>query len=169
MHVRSVRRPVRRRPLTRPPAGSKWAPLRSTRSRAPTSTAVPVVFDGLVFEGVSGGSAELGDEADRYDFQGSFALLDATSGALVKKTWTIHSPDTHDDFAGAGIWSTPAVDADTKYAYVGTANPFKPQAEHPNANSVVKIDLDPPGRRSARSSALQGQGRRVPRQRGLPC
>jgi len=91
---------------------------------------------------VSGGSAELGDEADRYDFQGSFVLLDAASGALVKKTWTIHSPDIHDNFAGAGIWSTPAVDAAAKYAYVGTANPFKPQAEHANANSVVKIDLD---------------------------
>jgi len=102
----------------------------------------PVAFDGLVFEGVSGGSAELGDQTDRYDFQGSFVLLDASTGALVKKTWTIHSPDTHDGFAGAGIWSTPAVDAATKYAYVGTANPFQPKDESPNADSVVKIDLD---------------------------
>jgi polyvinyl alcohol dehydrogenase (cytochrome) len=102
----------------------------------------PVIFDGLLFEGVSGGSAELGDEADRYDFQGSFVLLDAASGSLLKKTWTIHSPATHDDFAGAGIWSTPAVDPETKYAYVGTANPFKPQAEHVHADAVVKIDLD---------------------------
>jgi polyvinyl alcohol dehydrogenase (cytochrome) len=102
----------------------------------------PVVFGGLVFEGVSGGAAELGPQADRIDFQGSFVLLDAPSGALVKKTWTIHSPDTHDNFAGATIWSTPAVDPDTKYAYVGTGNPFKPQAEAEHADSVVKIDLD---------------------------
>ncbi|MCU1448716.1 MAG: Pyrrolo-quinoline quinone repeat-containing protein [Acidimicrobiales bacterium] len=102
----------------------------------------PVVFDGLVFEGVSGGAAELGDQTDRYDFQGSFVLLDAPSGALVKKTWTIHSPDVHDNFAGAGIWSTPAVDSTTKYAYVGTGNPFKPQDEAPHADSIVKIDLD---------------------------
>ena len=102
----------------------------------------PVVFNGLVFEGVSGGSAELGDKTDRYDFQGSFVLLDAATGGLVKKTWTIHSPDTHDGFAGAGIWSAPAVDSATKYAYVGTANPFQPQQEAPNADSVVKIDLD---------------------------
>jgi polyvinyl alcohol dehydrogenase (cytochrome) len=102
----------------------------------------PVAFNGLVFEGVSGGAAELGDKSDRYDFQGSFVLLDAASGALVKKTWTIHAPDTHDGFAGAGIWSTPAVDASTGYAYVGTANPFQPQKEAPNADSVVKIDLD---------------------------
>ena len=102
----------------------------------------PVVFDGLVFEGVSGGAAELGPNADRLAFQGSFVLLDAPSGALVKKTWTIHSPDIHDNFAGATIWSTPAVDPDTRYAYVGTANPFKPQAEAEVADSVVKIDLD---------------------------
>jgi outer membrane protein assembly factor BamB/plastocyanin len=102
----------------------------------------PVAFNGLVFEGVSGGAAELGDETDRYDFQGSFVLLDASSGALVKKTWTIHSPATHDNFAGAGIWSTPAVDATTGYAYVGTANPFMPQAEADVADAVVKIDLD---------------------------
>jgi len=102
----------------------------------------PVVFNGLVFEGVSGGSAELGDQTDRYDFQGSFVLLYALTGALVKKTYTIHSPDTHDGFAGAGIWSTPAVDTDTGYAYVGTANPFQPKQEAPNADSVIKIDLD---------------------------
>ena len=35
-----------------------------------------------------------------------------------------------DEFAGAGIWSTPAVDAEEKVAFAGTANPFKPQAEH---------------------------------------
>jgi polyvinyl alcohol dehydrogenase (cytochrome) len=102
----------------------------------------PIAVGGLVFEGVSGGAAELVDKTDRYDFQGSFVLLDATTGSLVKKTWTIHSPATHDGFAGAGIWSTPAVDPATKYAYVGTANPFQPQDEAPNADSVVKIDLD---------------------------
>jgi plastocyanin len=103
----------------------------------------PVVFRGLLFMGVSGGSAELGDEADRYAFQGGYVLLDATTGALVKKVYTIHPPhDPEDNFAGAGIWSTAAVDSDTGYAYVGTANPFKPQAEHEHANAVLKIDLD---------------------------
>ena len=103
----------------------------------------PMVFDGVVFEGVSGGSAELGDEADRYAFQGSFVLLDASTGAVLKKTWTIHPPMQPDDeFAGAGVWSTPAIDAASKVAYVGTANPFKPQAQHQNADAVIKVDLD---------------------------
>jgi len=103
----------------------------------------PTVFDGVVFEGVSGGSAELGDESDRYAFQGSFVLIDSATGAVIKKVWTIHPPhQPEDNYAGAGIWSTPAVDPTTKMLYVGTANPFKPQAEHANTNAVIKVDMD---------------------------
>jgi len=103
----------------------------------------PTVFDGVVFEGVSGGAAELGDESDRYAFQGSFVLLDSATGDVIKKTWTIHAPhQPEDNYAGAGIWSTPAVDSATKMLYVGTANPFKPQAEHPYSDAIVKIDMD---------------------------
>jgi polyvinyl alcohol dehydrogenase (cytochrome) len=104
--------------------------------------AAPVIFDNLVITGVSGGAAETSDETDRYAFQGSIVLLDLATGDLVQKIWTIHSPDIVDDYAGAGVWSTPAVDTATKYAYVGTGNPFKPQAQHPHANAVVKFDLD---------------------------
>jgi polyvinyl alcohol dehydrogenase (cytochrome) len=111
----------------------------------------PVLYDGVILLGVSGGAAELGDEADRYAFQGSMVFIDAASGDLIRKTWTIHPPNSpNDEFAGAGIWSTPAVDAEERVAYVGTANPFKPQAEHKYANAVVKYDLD-------RSSPTFGQ------------
>ncbi|MEX2558055.1 MAG: PQQ-binding-like beta-propeller repeat protein [Actinomycetota bacterium] len=103
----------------------------------------PVIFDGVVFEGVSGGSAELGDEADRYAFQGGFVLIDAVTGVVLKKTYTVHPPlQPDDEFAGAGVWSTPAIDPDAKVGFVGTANPFKPQGEHENANAVIKVDLD---------------------------
>ena len=46
----------------------------------------PVIFDGVLMLGVSGGSAELGDEADRYAFQGSMNFLDATTGEVLEKT-----------------------------------------------------------------------------------
>jgi polyvinyl alcohol dehydrogenase (cytochrome) len=111
----------------------------------------PVIFAGTLLIGVSGGSAELGDEADRYAFQGSFLFLDANKGKVLRKTWTIHPPkQPEDDFAGAGIWSTPAVDPKAKVAYVGTANPFQPDAEHPYANSVVKYDVNRKSRRFGR-------------------
>ena len=105
--------------------------------------ASPVVFDGMVLLGVSGGAAELGDEADRYAFQGSMNFLDAATGALIRKTWTIHPPkQPNDQFAGGGIWSTPGIDPQEKVAYAGTANPFQPQAEHANTDAVVKFDID---------------------------
>lgn len=104
----------------------------------------PVIFQRVVMIGVSGGAAELGDEADRYAFQGSMNFIDARNGHRLKKTWTIHSPgkNSKDDLAGAGIWSTPAIDRRAKVAYVGTGNPFRPQAEAKTADAVVKLDVD---------------------------
>jgi outer membrane protein assembly factor BamB len=103
----------------------------------------PVFFGGALMIGVSGAAAELGDETDRYAFQGSLNFLDVDTGAMLRKTWTVHAPgDPKDDFAGAGIWSTPAVDPAEKVAYVGAGNPFRPQAEHPHSNAVLKFDID---------------------------
>jgi polyvinyl alcohol dehydrogenase (cytochrome) len=103
----------------------------------------PIVFDGALMIGVSGGAAELGDPADRDAFQGSMNFLDANTGAVLKKTYTIHPPKQPDDqFAGAAIWSTPAIDTEDKVAFVGAGNPFKPQAEHAHTNSVLKFDVD---------------------------
>lgn len=107
------------------------------------SYASPVVYEGTVFAGVSGGAAELGGEEERYAFQGAYVLLDSATGAIKKKTWVIHDPSFDDGFAGATIWSTPAVDTETGFAYVGAGNPFQPHKEHAHANSVLKIDLRP--------------------------
>ncbi|HEX2234162.1 MAG TPA: hypothetical protein VHG69_12455, partial [Thermoleophilaceae bacterium] len=105
--------------------------------------ASPLVFEGTLMVGVSGGSAELGDEADRIAFQGSMNFLDAATGRVLRKTWTIHPPKQPDDlYAGATIWSTPALDRRAKVAYAGTGNPFKPQAEHQHANAVLKFNVN---------------------------
>ena len=112
----------------------------------------PVIVDGVLMEGVSGGSAELGDEADRYAFQGSLSFIETgrsprstmRPGTVLRKTWTIQPPSTKptNDYAGGAIWSTPAVDVATKSAYVGAGNPFRPQAEHKHTNAVLKYDID---------------------------
>jgi polyvinyl alcohol dehydrogenase (cytochrome) len=105
--------------------------------------ASPMVTDNVVMLGVSGGSPELGDEADRYAFQGSMNFIALESGKVLRKTWTIHPPHKPEDlYAGGGVWSTPAVDPAKKVAFVGTANPFKPQAEHRYTNAVVKYDVN---------------------------
>jgi polyvinyl alcohol dehydrogenase (cytochrome) len=109
--------------------------------------ATPRYYKDTIFQGVSGGSAELsGDEAERYRFQGNFSILEADTGRILKKTWVIRRPDKNpnkpkNDFAGATVWSTPAIDPKTGFAYVGASNPFRPQAEHKYANSLLKVDM----------------------------
>jgi polyvinyl alcohol dehydrogenase (cytochrome) len=121
-----------------------WASSSVDNQPGADSYGSPVVFQNRLLIGVSGGSAELGDEADRYAFQGSMNFLNASTGAIVKKTWTIHPPKQPDDlFAGGGIWSTPAIDTEDKTAFVGAGNPFKPQAEHPHTDAILRFDIDP--------------------------
>jgi outer membrane protein assembly factor BamB len=103
----------------------------------------PVFAGGALVIGVSGGSAELGDEADRYAFQGSMNFIGVDRGRRLRKTYTIHAPGRpKDNYAGAGIWSTPAIDRREKVAFVGSANPFKPQAEHAHSDAVLKFDVN---------------------------
>lgn len=113
----------------------------------PTGPAPRKIKRAVLMTGISGGSAELGDEADRFAFQGSMIFMNPRTGRVLVKRWTIQPPakegeEPKNDFAGAGVWSTPAVDRKAKVAYVGTANPFKPQVEHDYANAVVKYGID---------------------------
>ena len=109
----------------------------------------PVVFDGVMVVGVSGGAAELSEEETRNPFQGSFVLLETrddpangvVAGAVLRKTWTVHEPGVEDGRAGATVWSTPSVDAETGMAYFGAGNPFQPENEPETANAVLKVDL----------------------------
>ena len=127
----------------------EWASRPIDRQKGSETYASPVVVNGLVMVGVSGGIAELtADPSVRDEFQGSMTFLNARSGRIVAKTWTIHPPRRpDDDFAGAGIWGTPAIDRRRDVAYVGTANPYVPKAAHPHAGSVLKLDVDPRSRR----------------------
>lgn len=116
----------------------------TTVDEQPGSDAVasPVVYDGMVWVGVSGTAAE-GDSSERFDFRGVSVLLDASTGAVLAHTYSI--PDAAWDegrgAAGGAIWSTISVDASTGFGYVGTGNPFNYDDEHPNTNAVLKIDL----------------------------
>lgn len=109
----------------------------------------PVVFNGVMMAGVSGGIAELSSEAEHRDeFQGSLNFIDARTGKILKKTWTIHPPrKPDDDFAGAGVWGTPAVDRKREVAYVGTANPYVTSVQHPHSDAILKFDVDPKSKR----------------------
>lgn len=94
------------------------------------------VWNGVVFIGFFGKAGPWTEE------RGGFVLLDAATGATLKKTFTIPDEDFEQQYAGAGIWGTAAVDESTGYAYVGTSNPHNPQKIHERSTSLLKIDLD---------------------------
>lgn len=110
------------------------APLVEGAGYYTNATAV-VTDDGLLLAGFS--PAE-GDPTG----QGGVAIVDATTGELLKRVFSIPEADQAKGFAGAGIWTAPAVDADG-YAYAGTSNPYSKKIEHPNTNAILKIDVDP--------------------------
>ncbi|MEX2194274.1 MAG: PQQ-binding-like beta-propeller repeat protein [Thermoleophilaceae bacterium] len=94
----------------------------------------PVVFDGLVLAPFTGDQT---GPANR----GGYAIFNAETGEQLAKQYTIPDDDFEAGYKGGGIWTTPAVDAERKYAYAGTANPDAGSPEHPRTNSIVKIDL----------------------------
>jgi polyvinyl alcohol dehydrogenase (cytochrome) len=119
---------------------------RTTQTRQPGSDVYssPMVFDGMVIAGWSGGSAELGSNKERRFLQGGFVILDERTGALLKRTYTIHPPNPKqkDQFAGGGIWSTFAIDPHQQLGFVGTGNPFRPEAQYKYTDSIIKVDLN---------------------------
>lgn len=107
----------------------------------------PVVYDGMVWVGVSATAAEL-NEGDRGLFQGSSVLLEADDldgdgikGEIIRKTYTIPQGQREDGFAGGAQWGTIAIDPETRYGYEGVGNPFDYEHEHEHTNAVIKIDL----------------------------
>jgi len=76
--------------------------------------------------------------------QGGFALVSADDGSLLVRTYTVPPDRQQRGYAGGGIWSTPAFDPATGYAYVGAGNPNSKQIEDPNTDAILKISLADP-------------------------
>lgn len=90
-------------------------------------TQSPVVYNGNIYVGVSSveeGAARLGYAC--CTFRGSMMSLDAATGRVLWKTYTI--PDTFGQtghFSGGAVWgSSPAIDEDRKVVYVATGNNY---------------------------------------------
>jgi polyvinyl alcohol dehydrogenase (cytochrome) len=84
----------------------------------------------LVLEGIS---AVSGDPAS--PLRGSVIALDAATGALVWKQYTV-PPGLN----GGAVWSTPSVDLATGAVYVGTGNAYSGQAA-PTTDAMLELDL----------------------------
>jgi hypothetical protein len=94
----------------------------------------------MVLSGAEEG-LEFTDEA-RATTDGSFSLLDAATGAVLKKTFVIPEADYEQGYTGGNIWATAAVDRSAGFAYVGTAAPYNAEKQHPRTDAIIKIDVD---------------------------
>jgi outer membrane protein assembly factor BamB len=112
-------------------------PLTASAAQAGSYTnASPVVANGFVLAGYS---APEGDPTAT----GGFSLINATTGRVVTTTPTIPPAAQARGYAGGGLWSTPAYDPSTKYAYWGAGNPNSKTMQYKTTDAILKIDLDP--------------------------
>jgi polyvinyl alcohol dehydrogenase (cytochrome) len=110
------------------------------------------LFDGRVFVPVQG----IGEEGRAghagyacCTFRGSVSALDAATGALIWKTYTISESkprgkgrDGTQLFgpAGGGIWSAPTIDVRRSLVYVATGNAYAEPLE-PTTDAVIALDV----------------------------
>jgi polyvinyl alcohol dehydrogenase (cytochrome) len=112
-----------------------WKAITNDHPQAQIS-ASPVVVDGIVLQGTA--SFENILRKDEYLFRGSIAGFDAATGELRWNFFATPGDDTAG--AGAGIWSTPAVDVERGVLFVGTGQGLS-EPTPPMADSLVAIDF----------------------------
>jgi polyvinyl alcohol dehydrogenase (cytochrome) len=116
-------------------------------------TGAPAYFSGRVYVPVQGIGEEGRAGRDNYScctFRGSVSALDAGTGALLWKTYTVaesrpraKNKDGIQMYgpAGGGIWSAPTIDSKRKLLYVATGNGYSEPAQ-PTTDAVLALDLE---------------------------
>lgn len=117
-------------------------------------TGSPKVLDGRVYVGVRSGAEEMLAANPKYEcctFRGSLASLDAATGKVIWKTFTLPDPPTvtgknsagtnlHGP-SGSAIWSSPTIDLKRKAIYVGTGNNYSEPATK-YSDALLAFDLE---------------------------
>lgn len=115
-------------------------------------TGAPTLFEDALYVAVSSGEEGQGDNKDYAccTFRGSVVALDAASGGVRWKTFTI--PDAPRDLganrggarrwgpSGAGIWSSPTIDPVRRRVYVATGNMYT-ELQQKTSDAVLAFDL----------------------------
>lgn len=114
-------------------------------------TAAPTLAAGVVYVGLSS-FEELSGAQPKYQcctFRGSVAALDAASGKVLWKTYTIAQPASATTTtksgvqrfgpSGAAVWSTPTIDLKRNAIYIATGDNY---SDPPSATSDAVIALD---------------------------
>ena len=116
-------------------------------------TSSPNYYDGKLYVGVASGEEGAGASPD-YEccrFRGSLVALDAATGKIVWKTYTIDEPakpTTRNAVgtqlwgpSGAPIWSSPAIDPKRHVVYATTGNNYSLPTS-PRSDAFIAMDLD---------------------------
>ena len=116
--------------------GTLWESPPVATDTGSFSNASAVVFDGLIFVGISG--AEGG-----HSRSGGWAIVDATDGTVLVRDFTVSQADYDIGYSGGSMWGTAVVDPATEYLYEGTGQPSNSAVrhEHQYTNAIVKIDV----------------------------
>lgn len=117
-------------------------------------TGTPVFYNGRVYVPVASGEELASSQTPKYQcctFRGSLAALDAATGKVAWKTYTVSDPakqyKTNAEGtpmfgpAGGGVWSAPTIDTKRKQIYVGTGNSYT-GIEINTSDSILAFDLD---------------------------
>jgi polyvinyl alcohol dehydrogenase (cytochrome) len=116
-------------------------------------TGAPTLHEGRLYVPVSS-DEELSGADPAYEccrFRGSVLALDARTGKIVWKTYTIREParPTRKNKvgtqlwgpSGVGVWSSPTIDVKRKVLYVGTGDSYTDPAA-PNSDAILALALD---------------------------
>jgi len=117
------------------------------------STGSPTLYNGRLYVPMAGVGEEGQGGRDKYaccTFRGSVTALDANTGAVVWKTYTIaDEPKPRGTNtqgvqlwgpAGAGVWSAPTIDVTRRAIYIATGNSYADPPQ-PTADAVIALDL----------------------------
>src|SRR5467141_1916694 len=114
-------------------------------------TGSPVVFDGIVYIGVSSNEETLATNPAYpcCSFRGSVVALDAKNGAILWKTFDM--PDNGgrtDQYSGGAVWQPPAIDPKRGTLFIGTGNNYTAPADveacqnaHPEKDCAAPDDF----------------------------
>ena len=95
-------------------------------------TGSPVVFDGVVYIGVSSSEETLATDPTYpcCTFRGSVVALDEKSGAMLWKTFDMpENGGQTGGYSGGAIWQPPAIDAKRGMLFIGTGNNYTAPAD----------------------------------------
>lgn len=119
---------------------------------AARATGAPTLHDGRLYVVTSGVSEETAAAMPDYEcckFRGSLTALDAATGAVVWKTYTVDEPKPRGTStsgkplwgpAGSPIWSAPTIDTKRGLIYAATGNAYADPLPK-TSDSIVAFDL----------------------------